>query len=156
MMRVAARVLVILASVSAAAWSVAAAQEPAPIRSFAAFGTTIYYRYACAGDVFALSLGAQSQALAGEASLYWEIWDSGAVASGQVEPVAGLNTLRVTAVGAPLRGGFPEGSLITTVPRTCAGQSLYLWAASGATRLPDGSPVVPFANAAELPLTLPK
>jgi hypothetical protein len=150
------RVIAVLASIIAmAAWGAAVADEP-PIRTFAAFNTTIYYRYTCVNDVFTLTFGAQNQlATGGETELYWEVWDSGWTTSGEVDPIAELNTLAITPVGTPLDAGFPKKHVIVTIPRMCVGQSLYLWAASGARPLPDGSASVQFVNAAEQPLPLP-
>jgi hypothetical protein len=150
-----ARAAAIFALVAAMPWR-GVADEPPPIHTFNAFNATIYYRYTCVKDVFTLGLGAESQLPAGgEASLYWEIWDSDSLSSGAIEPVAELNTLPIAAIGTPLAGGFPGGSAMLRIPRACAGQSLYLWAASAATRLPDGTPAVQFSNAAERPLPLP-
>jgi hypothetical protein len=155
-MRRKAQIVTLVASLIALApWGATMADEP-PIRTFSAFNATIYYRYTCVNDVFTLDLGAQNQLPAGgEATLYWELWDAGAITSGEVDPVVNLNTLPVQAAGTPLDKGFPKGSVVATVPRMCGGQSLYLWAASSATRLPDGSTAVQFANAAEKPVPLP-
>jgi hypothetical protein len=149
-------VAVVVTALAAALPFVAALADEPPIRTFTAFNATIYYRYTCVDDVFKLSLGARNQSTTGgETELYWEVWDSGALTSGQVEPVAGLSTLPVQPLETPLVDGFPKGSTFVTVPRMCTGQSLYLWPASSATPLPDGNPMVQFTKAAEQPMPLP-
>jgi hypothetical protein len=91
-----------------------------------------------------------------ETTLYWGIWDSGQTASGAISNIAMLNTLPIQAVGStPQPNGFPPGTLITKVYRSCSGQSLYLWQASSAARLPNDDIVVRFSDAVEQPLTTP-
>jgi hypothetical protein len=143
-------------AVTALSLGTAAAQEAAP-QTVTAFKTTVSYAYSCNRDVFTVAIGAANQvAEGGETALYWEISDSGQTASGGVQNIAMLNTLAVQAVGsAPQANGVPAGSVATRVYRSCTGQSLYVWAASSATRLVNGDIVVYFANAVEQPLQRP-
>jgi hypothetical protein len=65
-----------------------------------------------------------------------------------------LNTLPVQAVGAtPRPDGSPAGNV--KVYRSCAGQSLYVWAGNNTTALPNGDIVVRFSDAVEQRLTNP-
>lgn len=122
-----------------------------------AFKTTVYYQYTCVRDVYRIAIGARSQvAIGGEATLYWEISTAGQTASGGAENVASVYTLPVQGVGSATQaGGFPPNSNIVDVYRPCAGQSLYLWEASGATPLDRSNVVVRFADATEQPLQSP-
>lgn len=130
------------------------AQTDSPFKTLSAFKTTISYQYTCARDVFAVAIEAESQIpTGGERALYWEIWDSGQTPLGGVANVATLNTLTVQA--AP--GASPDHDsglgVLTNVYRSCSGQSLYLWPASSAMRLPNGDVDVRFSDAAEQPLS---
>jgi hypothetical protein len=144
-------------AIAALSFGAAAAQETSPIQTIAAFKSTVSYQYRCAHDVFTVVLGAQNQiASSAETTLYWGIWDSGQTASGAISNIAMLNTLPIQAVGGtPQPNGFPPGTLITKVYRSCSGQSLYLWPASSAARLPNDDIVVRFSDAVEQPLTTP-
>lgn len=119
-----------------------------------AFKATVYYQYTCVRDVYRIAIGARSQvAIGSEATLYWEIGTAGQTASGGVANVASVYTLPVQAVSSATQaGGFPPDSHIIDVYRPCTGQSLYLWAASGAITLDRGNVIIRFADAAEQPL----
>ncbi|HYL27635.1 MAG TPA: hypothetical protein VEW74_07355, partial [Candidatus Nitrosotalea sp.] len=134
----------------AATGGIAAAQET-PIQTVSAFKSTVSYRFGCTRDVFTVAIGAQSQVADGaQTALYWAIWDSGQTASGAVQNLAMLNTLAVQAVGAtPQTDGSPAGSVVTKVYRSCANQSLYIWAGTSTTTLPNGDVVVHFSDAVE-------
>jgi hypothetical protein len=125
-----------------------------PFQTFSAFKTTVSYRFTCTRDVFTIAIEAVSQAAAGgESTLYWEISQAGQTALGGVQNVATLNTLQVqAAAGAPAEHDTALGVMMS-VYRPCAGQSLYVWPASGATRLPNGDLDVRFSDAAEEPLS---
>jgi|GEM_PF-5019314 len=140
----------------AVAFAIAAAQET-PVQTVSAFKSTVSYRFDCTRDVFTVAIGAQSQVSDGaQAALYWAIWDSGQTASGAVQNLAMLNTLAVQAVGgSPQPDGSPAGRVVTKVYRSCANQSLYIWAGTSTTTLPNGDVVVHFADAVEQPLNKP-
>lgn len=131
-----------------------AAAADSSLQTFAAFKTTVSYRFDCAHDVFAIGLEAVNQVPSGgESTLYWEIWDSGQIPLGGVQNVATLNTLQVqAALNTPTDHDSAVG-VVTKVYRSCAGQSLYVWPASSATRLPNGDVDVRFADAVEEPLS---
>jgi hypothetical protein len=156
-MRSMKRFVVVLVSVMATLPYGAAMADESPIQTAAVFKANVYYQYKCNKDVFTIVIGAQNQfAIGGEASLYWEIWSSGAAASGGVENVASLDTIAVEGASGTIQAnGFPLGSYVIQVYRPCSRQSLYLWPGSAAETLPGGNLIVNFANAAEEPLPLP-
>lgn len=144
----------LLASVMvASSYRTARAQEK-PIQTMTAFKTTVYYQYTCVRDVYRIAIGARSQvAIGSEATLYWEIGTAGQTASGGTENVASVYTLPVqSVVSATQAGGFPPNSQAVDVYHPCTGQSLYLWAASGAITLDRSNVIVRFADAIEQPL----
>lgn len=142
-----------LACVAALSFGSARADDTT-VHSVAAFNTTVYYRYSCSKDVYTIAIGAENQDVTGgEYSLYWEIADSGATSTQDVEQVATLNTLPVQGAGGTLQpNGFPEGSSVVSVDRPCSKQSLYIWAASSAVTLTRDNIIVYFSKAAEEPL----
>jgi hypothetical protein len=130
-----------------------AAVPEGPMQTIAAFKTAVSYQYSCDRDVFSVRIGAVPQAAGAESTLYWEIADSGQTPSGGVQNIAMLETLQVpSAAATPQAGGFAPATVSTKAYRSCSAQSLYVWAASGATKLPNGDIVVDFANAVEQPL----
>ena len=132
------------------------ADPETPFQTVPAFKTTVSYRFTCTKDVFTFAIESVSQVGAGgESTLYWEIWDSGATSLGGVQNVATLNTLAVQAAPAAPTEHDSGVGVLTTVYRPCSGQSLYVWAASGATKLPNGDVDVRFSDAVEQPLSPP-
>ena len=91
----------------------------------------------------------------GESTLYWEIWDSGATSQDGVQNVATLNTLAVQAAPSASPEHDSGVGVLSTVYRPCANQSLYLWPASSAMKLPNGDMDVRFSDAVEQPLSQP-
>lgn len=132
------------------------AEPGTPFQKVTAFKTTVSYRFTCTQDVYTIAIEALSQVPSGgESTLYWEIWESGQTSLAGMQNVATLNTLAVqAALGASAEHDTGVG-LVSKIYRPCAGQSLYIWAASGATRLPNGDVDVSFADAVEQPLSQP-
>lgn len=130
------------------------AQPDTPFQTLSAFKTTISYQYACTRDVFNVVIEAVSQTpKGGESALYWEIWQSGQTSLGGVANVATLNTLAIQAAPSASPDSDSGLGVMTNVYRPCSGQSLYLWPASSAMRLPNGDVDVRFSDAAEQPLS---
>ncbi len=139
----------------AAALLIGASPE-GPTQTLAAFKAAISYRYNCTRNVFIVAIGAVNQAASGESALYWEIADSGQTSLGGVQNIAILNTLQVQAAGSNTEtNGASTGMAPTKLYRPCVTQSLYVWASSAATRLPNGDIVVRFSDAVEQPLGQP-
>jgi hypothetical protein len=60
-----------------------------------------------------------------------------------------------SVTSTPQPDGFPGQSRIFSIYRPCTGQSLYVWAASSATKIGQDEVIVHFSDAAERPLSPP-